>query len=63
MLAVAASTAAVRAVGNRFYGGADGAAGGLMAIKPSERSIAGAAAAVAAAEALEGGSGSGSSYL
>ena len=34
-----------------------------MAIKPSERSIAGAAVAVVAAEALEGGSGSGSSYL
>lgn len=61
-MAVAASAAAARAAGDRFYGGADGAAGGLMAIKPGERSTAGAAAAVAAAEAPEGGSGSGSSY-
>lgn len=55
--------AVVKAVGNRFYGGADSAAGGLIAIKPGERSTAGVAAAVVAAEALEGGSGSGSSYL
>ena len=47
VLAVAASAAIVRAVGNRFYGGADSAVGGLMAIKPSEHSIAGAAAVVA----------------
>ena len=60
---MAAFTAVVRAAGDRFYGGVDGAVGGLITIKPSKRSIAGAAAAVAAAEALEGGSGSGSSYL
>ena len=63
VLAVVASTAVVRAAGDWFYGGADGAAGGLIAIKPGERSIAGAVAVVVAAEALEGGSGSGSSYL
>ena len=63
VLVVAASTAVVRAVGDRFYGGADSAVGRLMAIKPGERSTAGAAAVVVAAEAPEGGSGSGSSYL
>ena len=63
VLAVAASIAAARAVGNWFYGRADSAVGRLIAIKPSKRSIAGVAAVVVAAEALEGGSGSGSSYL
>jgi hypothetical protein len=55
VLAVVASAAAVRAVGNRFYGGADGAVGQLMAVKPGEYSAVGVVAAVAAAEAPEGG--------
>jgi len=60
--------AVVRVVGNRFYGKADSAVGGLIAVKPAERGTAGVAAAVAAAKAPGGaaggsGSGSGSSYL
>jgi len=54
VLAVAASAAVIRAVGNQFYSGADSAAGGLIAAKPSERGIAGVVAVVAAAEAPEG---------
>jgi hypothetical protein len=37
VLAAAASAAAARAAGDRFYGRADGTAGGLMAVKPAER--------------------------
>ncbi len=57
VLVVAASAAVVRAVGDRFYSGADSAVGGLIAVKPAKRGIAGVAAVVAAAEALEGGRG------
>jgi hypothetical protein len=57
VLAVAASTAAVRAVGDRFYSRADSIVGGLMAVKPAKRSTAGVAAVVVVVEALEGGRG------